>query len=478
MSAACTRRTSRRVVSILAICALLSAGSLFSASAATAGSELWARRYDPAYWDKAYALGVSPDGSTVFVTGTSIAGTPTGEVGDYATVAYNAATGTRLWARRYDGPGNGLDDGYAIGVSPDGSIVFVTGASEGSTGSADYATLAYDASTGTKMWDTRYDGPVSGDDAAIALGVSPDGSATFVTGRSEASGGYADYATVAYDASTGTELWVARYSGPVNGYDAARALGVSPDGSTVFVTGGSRGPGGYGYDYATLAYDASNGSKLWAARYDGPGNGAAQASELGVSPDGSTVFVTGHSKGSTTRWDYATLAYDSATGTRLWAKRYGPPSVDDTATAIGVSPDGSAVFVTGSSRGSMTRSDYATLAYDASTGAKLWATRYDGPANDDDEAVGLGVSPDGSSVFVTGVSQGLGGYYGYATLAYAASTGTRLWGKRYNGSVNGYDAASALGVRPDGSAVFVTGTSWGGSAGRYDYDYATVAYAS
>ena len=49
------------------------------------------------------------------------------------------------------------------------------------------------------------------------------------------------------------------------------------------------------------------------------------------------------------------------------------------------------------------------MAYDAATGAKVWVSRYDGPAHGDDFATALGVSPDGSTVFVTGYSGGSNG---------------------------------------------------------------------
>ncbi len=58
-----------------------------------------------------------------------------------------------------------------------------------------------------------------------------------------------------------------------------------------------------------------------------------------------------------------------------------------------MSPDGSEVFVTGFSFGSTSGGDYATLAYDASTGAELWAKRYSGPGNDYDLAYRLGGEP-------------------------------------------------------------------------------------
>jgi len=92
-------------------------------------------------------------------------------------------------------------------------------------------------------------------------------------------------------------LWVERYDGLGNGDDVARNLAVSPDGSRVFVAGDSVGPSG-DRDYGTVAYDASTGTQLWGMAYDGPGNGTDEAFALGVRPVGSEVFGAGSSAGS------------------------------------------------------------------------------------------------------------------------------------------------------------------------------------
>ena len=326
---------------------------------------------------------------------------------------------TQLWVARYNGPANGGDDAYAVAVSPDGSRVFVTGASESST-HLDYATVAYNASTGHKLWVARYNGPARGQDVAFALAVSPDGSKVFATGESDSGRvtGF-DYATVGYDASTGAKLWAKIFGGPQN--DEAFSVAASPNGSRVFVTG-VWGVTSVDSDYATVAYDASTGAKLWVARHHGPVNGINEASSLALSPDGLRVFVTGRSDGAF-GLDYATVAYDAATGAKLWVARYnGPGNRDDLAFSLGVSPDGSSVFVTGwSDAGGAPGFDYATVAYEASTGVKLWAKRYNGPGNGDDQAYSVAVSPDGSRVFVTGGSDGGSTTkFDYATVAYEA----------------------------------------------------------
>jgi DNA-binding beta-propeller fold protein YncE len=383
------------------------------------------------------------------------------------TFASATGVGTKLWASLYHGPVHGTDEAFKVAVSPDGSKVFVTGLSDGQARPhveiSDYATVAYDAASGTQLWATRYNGPTNAGDSATSLAVSPDGSKVFVTGFSYVDGNNADYVTLAYDASTGVKVWLKRY-GRAGHWSGASSIAASPDGSEVFVTGTSARSTS-GYDYATVAYDAATGMKRWATRYNGPANRDDGAQVVGVSPDGSKVFVTGATEGSTGREEYATVGYDASSGAQLWAKLYsGPADRQDTPSELGVSPDGSKVFVTGFGIGSTGIFHYATLAYAASSGARLWLTRYSGLQNAGAQATSLAVSPDGSQVFVTGYSRpGVNLPVEYVTFAYDAANGTKVWGPRLH---IGY--AYSIAVSPDGSKVFVTGEGRG---------YATVAYA-
>jgi DNA-binding beta-propeller fold protein YncE len=396
-------------------------------------------------------VAVSPSGGTVFVTG-QIANS-------YGTIAYNATSGARLWAKRYpDG------SAVALAVSPTGSAVYVTGV-HSSAGTGGYGTVAYNAATGAQLWAQDYTG---GNGEASSVAVSPSGGTVFVTGFSAGVSTIDDYATVAYNAATGAQLWVARYNGPVSGEDGATSVAVSPTGDTVYVTGSIETTSGH--DYATLAYNATTGHRLWLARYNAPVLAEfGGATSVAVSPAGDTVYVTGYA-GTTSGYGYATLAYNATTGHRLWLARYNGPGRDDQAYAVAVSPSGDIVFVTGFSAGASSGLDYATVAYNATTGHRLWVARYRGS---DNQAASMAVSPTGDTVYVTGVSGGVTSVDDYATVAYAAATGAQQWVARYRGPHSIDNEAASVTVSPTRGTVFVTGYSTGKPRENH---YATVAY--
>ncbi len=412
------------------------------------GAEQWVARYSATNPSGgATSLAVDPDGN-IYVTGSSYSGATF----DYVTLKYGAS-GIEQWVARYDAPGNADDFAADLAVDAGGNV-YVTGFSEGLGSLNDYATIKYDAS-GSELWAARYNGPGNADDSATALAVDAAGN-VYVTGLSTGSGTFGEYATVKYDAS-GTELWVARYNGPLS-YSDDGATGIALDASgNVYVTGNSWGP--TFTDYATIKYDAS-GVEQWIARYDGPIGYLDFATALAVDAD-ENVFVTGYSEGNTTNKDYATIKYD-ASGVQQWVSRYdGPGQSREYATALAIDASGD-VYVTGRS-GPNFIYDYATIKYDDS-GAEQWVARYNGLGNLDDEATALAVDAEGN-VYVTGFSTGSGTIGDYATIQYDAS-GIEQWVGQYNGSGNSDDNPTALAVDTDGN-IYVTGSSVGEGGSVY-----------
>jgi len=365
------------------------------------GDTLWVRRYNGPGNDNDLALALAVDTSgNVYVTGFSFS---SGNNYDYTTIKY-APNGDTLWVRRYNGPGNGDDIAYSLAVDTSGNV-YVTGYSSGGP-SYDYATIKYNPA-GDTLWVRRYGGLAIDNDYAYALAIDTSGN-VYVTGSS---GSLSDYATIKY-APNGDTTWVRRYNGPGNSFDVAYALAVDDSGN-VYVTGQSFGSGS-SFDYATIKY-ASNGDATWVRRYNGPGNGNDYAYALAVDTSGN-VYVTGSDNdGIGAGTDYATFKY-APSGDSLWVRRYnGPGNDNDYAYALAVDTSGN-VCVTGYSIGSGSSADYVTVKYKPN-GDTTWVRRYNGPGNLDDQGRALAVDDNGN-VYVTGSSTGSGSSLDYATIKY------------------------------------------------------------
>jgi hypothetical protein len=361
------------------------------------------------------AVAADPKGGMVFVAG------PAG------LVAYDAGTGAQLWD-------NSAGAGLSVAVTPDGHAVFVINAVRNSSGNWDFSTAAFDTATGKRLWVRLYNGRANGDDRPVALAVSPGGGRVFVTGTSKGRTSGPDYATVAYAAATGRQLWASRYNGHGRSGDLPAAIAVSPRGGAVFVTGRSA------YDFATVGYAAATGATRWTKRYDRAG-GNDIATSVAVSLNGRRVFVTGGSEGRTPNTHFATIAYAVASGARLWA-RIGNPGFP---AAVFVSPLGGGTVVVAGTTGSR-RSAYSYVAYSAVTGRAKGGGYFPGLTDENDREVvnAAAISPDGRSLYLTGFASG-----GQLTVAANIASGTLSW----------YQDRGVLSVAvsPDGGAVYVVG---------------------
>ncbi len=380
---------------------------------------------------------------------------------------------TLNWSARLDGSAHGDDAPLAAAATSDGSLVIAAGAGVADAAhGTDFLTVAFNTNNGSVAWSKSFDGNAHLGDGAAGLALNPAETAVMVTGTARGASS-ADYTTLAYDRSTGAPQWTSAYDGPVHGDDVARGVCVDPADGTVFVTGESAGDGTL-LDIATTALDPADGDPLWTTRYDGPGTMNDIGWAVACAPDGGRVFVAGESHGGASGTDAVVQALDAATGAPEWLARYdGPAHSADRLTVIAVSPDGAHSFAAGRSRDASGRFDLLVLAVDADTGEIDWATRYNGSVNGDDAATGLAVSPDSGTVFVTGWSAGFGTGLDFVTLALDAVNGQAQWTKRFDGLAHGDDSARGLALRSGGGLLLVTGDS-AGAAGPADL--MTVAY--
>lgn len=263
------------------------------------------------------------------------------------------------------------------------------------------------------------------------------------------------------------EEWVRRYDGPAHSFDYLYDLEIDNFGN-VYVAGASDGINSL-YDCTTIKYN-NNGDILWIQRYNGPGNSEDVIEEIILDQSGN-IYVTGSSAGLGTSTDFVTIKYNSS-GVQQWVQRYnGSTNAIDLAHSIAVDFAGN-VYVTGSTSGSGSEDyDYATVKYNSS-GVQQWVQKYNGPGNYTDISGSIGIDNSGN-VYVTGWSVGNSNNIDYATIKYN-SNGVQQWVQRFNGSGNGEDYGKELKVDNLGN-VYVLGRSVGASTG---IDITTVKYNS
>ena len=251
----------------------------------------WADTYDAVSTaEDANSLALDGNGN-IYVTGQS---------GGLLTIKYNdlGTSVQREWVKIHGSSGNGRK----VAIDVVGNVV---------VGGWSYTTLKYDPA-GNLLWNAAYSGPGNSEglwDMAL------DGSGNiYTTGFSDGTDGSADYLTVKYN-SSGTEQWVARYSGADADLDLARAVAVDNSGN-VYVTGmtqPSNGSRTETSDYLTIKYNSSC-QQDWIARYDGA---KSADGAFAIALDGlGNVYVTGESAAKTSSFDYVTLRYSPTITTR------------------------------------------------------------------------------------------------------------------------------------------------------------------
>ncbi|MCB0402906.1 MAG: SBBP repeat-containing protein, partial [Flavobacteriales bacterium] len=380
-------------------------------------------------------------------------------------MAFNSINGqiNVLWESRFTGSGVNTDSGKEIAVDANGNV-YVTGTSyTNATNGYDIVTIKYDA-LGNQQWAATFNGSASALDEGRDIAVDNSGN-VYVTGYTASSGPNYDYVTIKYN-SSGAQQWATLYNGTGNGFDEAYGIAIDNAGNT-YVTGSSDA-GSQGTNYMTIKYNSA-GAQQWATAYNGPGNSVDAATQIKL--DASfNVYVSGHSMGSGTDLDIATVKYNNS-GAQQWVSRYnGTLNFFDVPEALFVDALNN-VYVAGASYGGLaTENDFVTIMINSS-GTQQWARTYDGPLHDEDKAFDI-LADGNQNVYVAGRSMGLGGSAeNMVTIKYDAA-GNQVWRDTYDGPASGYDDAQQMRLGTSG-ALYVTGYSAGNGTNN---DYLTLKY--
>jgi hypothetical protein len=440
---------------VLALTVLLDVTPEKASASTNGGSSEWVKRLAGAggAYNQTGGMVTSANGSTVFLAASS--------GGELVTIAYAATTGARQWKTRTVDPAGGQLVARAVAASADGTRLLVTADDEIDPNTHQAVTVAFDASTGVQLWLARVDPGPGSEAIPRRIAVSADGG-VFVAGSRTGTHGsddFWDYFVVKYAAATGVKSWQRRFDGPTHHGDTAEGLVVTSSLDRVVVTGTSL-LSGSNRDIVTVGWRASDGTLVWTQRID---SGADDfATDAVLSPDGRRVYVSGYGRPSfNVGHAFEVASFATSTGGPL-GRLTVDDGGDDFSTDLALSADGSTLAVTG---GSFNGGNYLTAALPASLDAVTWTAAYNGGHGADD-ANAVALDATGANVFVTGESQtGSIACYGdvgaatFATVAYAGGTGLLRWVARYGGLKQAPDAGLAAAASADGSRVVVAGDS-------------------
>ena len=392
----------RRVASAVGVTAMLIGVTASPAVGATTVPALWTAGGLSAGTESAgQAARIASDalGNVTVVSG------PSGGR-DLAVTSYTA-TGSFRW-RGSVSPSSGTFVGDWVVAAPNGDFV-VIGHNQDSHGRPIASTMLRYDSNGTVLWRVDFSGGFFPSVARLLIDAAGN---AYVASSATGSGLF-----VRKYSPSGALLW-SQQDTIGGGYSIASSLALSPDETDVAVTGSISG----GATWVTAVYSATTGVRRWQAA------AAEGTAARDVVVDATRVYVTGQgvTGASTPALAYylTVVAYDRATGARLWRKDKTPA---DGSYAMGLwmakAPDGSLVVAGQANRGFL---DWYTVAFET-TGAVRWEAVRDGGLNTDEIPRGVLVMADGTAVVTGRGGPNLpGGYWPGVTAGYGPS-GTLLW---------------------------------------------------
>lgn len=199
---------------------------------------------------------------------------------------------------------------------------------------------------------------------------------------------------------------------------------------------------GDGQDIELHKYNPA-GALVWAQTIATTSLANDFATSLALSPDETEIFLTGDISGGAV---WITASFDTTTGGQNWLV-----TAPEGVAALDVVVDATHVYVTG--QGNVGIQTYlSVIAYDRTTGAKIWRTDTRPADSTGASGVRLSKAPDGSLVVAGQASRGFLDWY---TVAFE-TTGAIRWSAVRDGGLNTDEIPHGVLVLADGTTI-VTG---------------------
>ena len=287
-----------------------------------------------------------------------------------ATQPAAAAERNPVWLDYY-GPTVDIDSWHDIARGP-GSTMFVAGVSGMTQGPGSRMTVAKFNAAGTRVWQTP---AIPGVKTWVGMGASSRGYALAVDRRGDAivagysTWGSGGFAVVKFSGADGSVLWWQDLQ--VAGYASADDVVLDRAGN-AYATGMVEVPGP-GIGIFTVKLAATTGNVKWQDVYSGPQLSAGNP--LIAIDAARNTYVAGFVAGTAGDADWVTRKL-SPTGKPLWTKRWDGAHNDDSVQDIVTRADGRAVYVCGSAQNGTTNALDAVLVRYSASGRRVWVRRY------------------------------------------------------------------------------------------------------
>ena len=238
------------------------------------------------------------------------------------------------------------------------------------------------------------------------------------------------------------------YNGNPGQYDYV-STAIDPNGNLVYVSNNQ--PNSNSNIFLNCIHP--NGNVLW--QQNCPSLPIVDDYGVDIKVDDFGNIYSCGAKHNGSNYDYYIAKY-SQTGVLIWDYQYnGIGSSDDAPSALVLDANHN-VYVTGSSYGVNSSTDFTTLKFDGISGNVLWESRYD--FNNKPE-VAKDIKIDGNGdVLICGTSAQNFFNSEYAVIKYNATNGIQIAEKRHNSPGNGYDLPSEM-VIDANNFIYVVGTA-------------------